>query len=725
MRATLFAARPIAAERVCVAAPALVRNEVAATRPGLAARLTEAALGYQRVLAANPHNAQALIGISLVALATGQIDAAIEMATAATSEAPESAAAWLALGQAFKAKSLKSDEIHAKNGLKSAKNHAKNAFLVVLQLDNTHTAAHIGLGELELDAGCPEKAACEYEIALRCQPGSVAAQMGLGHALACMGHNLEALARYEHALLLHPRLAEAEFAAGFVLARLDRPADAETCYRRALAIRPDFAAAWLNLGNLLREQCREAQAEAALQRAAQLRPDLVPAWLNLALLERERRRPDRAESYLHHALELNPNHVEVLVAWCQFRVSERDPTGAKEWLAKALAADPLHAEAVNMRGILLHNEGCFDEAIVAFELAKSLGSRSAVSNRGNSLLELGLDAEALEAHLAAVELDPDSAGTLYNLALTRLRLGDWPRGWPEYEARWRFREVHRKPRTFVQPRWQGEQIEGRRVLLHAEQGLGDTIQFCRYAALVAQHGGRIVLQVQALVVRLLRSLPIVQSGLAEISVLGEPAPDFDLECPLMSLPAVFRSTVESVPWSGAYLAADPDLIESKSWQFPNSGFGPRIGLAWAGNPRYRSDAQRSMNLETLIPLLERVKTKGANWISLQKGEAAGQLNRLPAHLSVADGSGTDRDLAETAALLATLDLVITTDTCIAHLAGAMAKPVWILLPHLADWRWMQRIETTPWYPTARLFRQRSPGNWAEVLERVAAELNSA
>jgi len=224
--------------------------------------------------------------------------------------------------------------------------------------------------------------------------------------------------------------------------------------------------------------------------------------------------------------------------------------------------------------------------------------------------------------------------------------------------------------------------------------------------------------VQPAAERLMRSLPVVRAGLAETGVLGTEQ-QFDCECPLLSLPAVFGTTVETVPWPGAYLSADPELAQEKRAEFPDVTTGPRVGLAWAGNPRYKADALRSMRLETLLPLL---RTAGFSWVSLQKGEAAEQLGCLPDDVVVRDGSSRERDLAETAALMTMLDLVITTDTCIAHLAGAMGKPVWILLPHLSDWRWMQETESTPWYPTARLFRQKAPGDWAGVVARVIAEL---
>jgi tetratricopeptide (TPR) repeat protein len=507
---------------------------------------------------------------------------------------------------------------------------------------------------------------------------------------------------------------------------MGKPDQAEARYRRALTLRPDFAAAWVNLGSLLREQGREVYAEAALLRAVELRSDLISGWVNLAILARERRRPAEAEAYLRKAFALNPGQVETLVAWCQFRAAERDPAGAWQWLRWALAREPDNAEAVNMHGILLNNDGRFQEAIEVFERAEVLGSRAAPSNRGNSLLDLGRMDEALRAHELAVERDPNNPGALYNLSLTRLRLGDWLQGWPGYESRWRFREVHRSPRTFSQPRWQGEALNGRHILLHAEQGLGDTIQFCRYVSMVADRGGQVILLVQPPVERLMVSLASVRAGVAQTALLGATPPDFDLECPLLSLPALFGTTVETVPWMGAYLGADPALVVEKRVQFPHVRMRdsfcaqPRVGLCWAGNPRYKADRQRSVRLATLLPLL---RASGITWISLQKGTAAEELAVLPGDVILWDGSSSDRDLAETAALIATLDLVITTDTSIAHLAGAMAVPVWILLPHLSDWRWMQQTTSTPWYPTAQLFRQSAPGDWARLINNVINQLS--
>ncbi len=679
-------------------------------------RLSELALGYQHVLTQEPANLRAMVGMSLVAMASGQREAAVQMATAAVRIAPSAIHAWIAMGQALTAVS-RFDE-------------AERAYAEALRIDGGEPLARLGLGELHLAQGKPAEAVAEFEQALARRPSWVAAHLGLGNALARLGRNADALASYERARELAPRSAETHFAAGFVLARLRRTADAEVRYRRALFLRPDFAAAWLNLGVLLREQGRDQAAEAALRRAGALRPELISVWLNLALVERERGNLDAAEKHLQQAIDLDPAQQETLIARCQLCVARRDLPPAWEWLRRAQALDLKCGEAHNMEGILLHLAGRYEEAIASFERAELLGHNGAASNRGNSLLELGHMEEMLRAHELAVQREPESSGAHYNLALTQLRLGDWKRGWAEYESRWTFREVHRRRRDFKQPRWQGEPLDGRRVLLHAEQGLGDTIQFCRYAALVAARGGVPVLAVQEPVERLMHSLAVVKSGAAEVMSLGRGLVQsrvpfdgvrFDCEYPLMSLPAIFGTTVETVPWHGAYLGADAEEVAWKWREFPALATRPRIGLAWAGNPRYKADAQRSTNIATLLPLLRTIK---ADWISLQKGEAAGQIAEIATEISLRDGSSCDRDLAEAAALIATLDLVITTDTSIAHLAGAMGKPVWILLPRTADWRWMEGVEATPWYPTARLFRQHRRGDWEAVVMRILADLRS-
>ena len=583
--------------------------------------------------------------------------------------------------------------------------------------------ARLGLGRVALAAGRPKEAIEEFELALRRQPALVAAHIGIGNALAMMMRNEEALARYEQALALRPRLPEAEFAAGFVLARMGKQKEAETRYRRALVLRPDFAAAWINLGSLLREQGREVYAEAALRAPSSCARIWSPAGSTWRFWSASATVPPRLKPICARPLR------SIRSRWRRWWPGASSAPPSATWPAPGSGCAGLWRASRITQKPSTCTAFCSTGRAASRRRSQSLNrprlsaSTAAASNRGNSLLDMGRMEEGSARAGASRRARSLSHGARYNLALTRLRLGDWQQGWPEYEARWRFREVHRSPRVFSQPRWQGEALNGRRILLHAEQGLGDTIQFCRYVSLVGARGGRIIFQVQQPTLRLMRSFAAVRAGLVEVVPLGVSLPEFDWECPLMSLPAVFRTTIETVPWSKAYLDADPALVEEKWKEFSalqSSTRSLRVGVAWAGNPNYKADRQRSVKLSTLLPLL---RTTGVTWISLQKGPPAEEIVSLPEDIKVQDGSSRDRDLAETAALVATLDLVITTDTCIAHLAGALAKPVWILLPHLADWRWMQQTETTPWYPTARLFRQHAPSDWAGVLECVIGKLN--
>lgn len=673
----------------------------------LTGRLTEVAAGYQQVLMKNPNDAKALLGMGLVAIASGQAAAAVQMAEAGVRAAPQMGAGWVTLGQALKAARRWAE--------------AEEAYRKAIALDSMDPLARQGLGELYLARERSEEAIFEFQLALRRQPLMPAALMGMGNALAMQNKNAEAFDFYERVLARVPHEPEAEFSAGFVLSRMGRKKEAIQRYRRAVRRKPDFASAWMNLGCLLHDEGQDLLAETSLLQAVELRPDMINGWLNLALLERDRKQPEKAEEYLRKAFALDPNFVDTAVTWCQLRSTEEDTAGAWSWLRWAMLRESDHAEAWNMQGILLHREKLFEKAVESFARAEQLGHKAAISNHANTLLDLGRMNEALEAHKRAVAAAPECAGAIYNLALTRLRLGEWNPGWREYEARWQFREVHSKPRVFRQPRWKGEPLNGEPVLLHAEQGLGDSIQFSRFAALVAARGGRPLLMVQDQVERLMGSLDAVRAGTVVQAIAGQPAPEFAYECPLMSLPAVFETTPETVPWTGAYLSAEPELVAEKWRQFPAEGRGPRVGIAWAGNPRYKADGQRSMRLERMLPLLER---PGFEWISLQKNGAEEQIAALPTRVRVVDGASQEKNLAETAALIATLDMVVTTDTCIAHLAGAMAKPVWILLPYMSDWRWMQKIETTPWYPTARLVRQRREGDWDDVLERVAQAIKA-
>ncbi|MDR3511696.1 MAG: tetratricopeptide repeat-containing glycosyltransferase family protein [Caulobacteraceae bacterium] len=443
------------------------------------------------------------------------------------------------------------------------------------------------------------------------------------------------------------------------LLRAGRFVEAEAVCRRILAGRPGHAETLNNLANILEELDRKAEAEVAYRQAIEARPDFAAAHYNLGLLLQAERRLEAAEAAYRDALAVRPDLVQ----------------------------------AHNNRGAALRDLRRLDEALAAFE--------------------------------AAVRLRPDYADAQFNLAMCRLAMGDYARGWAQYEWRWRIRQAWAARPAPPQLPWLGrEPVAGQTILLRAEQGLGDTLQFCRYAPLVADLGARVVLEVQPGLERLLARL----AGVGQVVTQGGRWPAFDRHAPLMSLPLALGTELESVPAATPYLSADPEA--AAQWGRRLAGPpGLRVGLVWAGASRPDQpiaagvDRRRSLSLDALAPL---AAVRGARFFSLQKGVAAGQLADAARRgwdgPAIADHTAALNDFADTAALVANLDLVISCDTSVAHLAGAMGKPVWILSRFDGCWRWLSGRDDSPWYPTARLFRQAAPGDWPEVVARVAAAL---
>jgi hypothetical protein len=334
------------------------------------------------------------------------------------------------------------------------------------------------------------------------------------------------------------------------------------------------------------------------------------------------------------------------------------------------------------------------------------------NNLGNVLRKQAHYAEARQSYDQALALRPGYVEALWNRSLLELLLGNYAEGWRDYEVRSR-RTINR-PREFTQPLWRGEPLGGARILLHSEQGLGDTLQFLRYAPRVQAAGGTVLLLVppglQPLVAPLL--------GASDRVFSEESLPPFDLQCPLMSLPLAFQTALDSIPAEIPYLTVPGDAL-SRAENFPWPSEGLRVGLVWSGNPQHANDRFRSMRPETLAPLLS---LEHIHFFSLQVGVSAEGLENLPA--CVTDLRPFITDMADTAALVSHLDLVITVDTAVAHLAGALAQPTWLLLPFAPDWRWLTAREDSPWYPTMRLLRQRQFGDWQSVMQRVRVELSA-
>jgi hypothetical protein len=396
------------------------------------------------------------------------------------------------------------------------------------------------------------------------------------------------------------------------------------------------------------------------------------------------------------------------------------PAEALAAFDRALQLKPDFAEALSNRGLVLHELDRLDEALAAYDRSLQLRPDLADShaNRGNALQELGRHEEALAAYGRALAAWPGHEAIYLNESLSRLVTGDLAGGWPRYEWRWQHNSELPPARQFAEPLWLGrEPIAGRTILVYAEQGLGDTIQFCRYARLLAERGATVLLRVQPPLVALLQGL----EGVSLVFGAGEAPPPFDVHCPLLSLPLAFGTTLETIPPGGAYLRPTGATFAGRlaAWGARLGATDrPRVGLVWSGNVHHKNDRNRSIPLQAFAA----IASPRARFIALQNEIRDADRAVLAQRGDIEWHGDALVDFAETAALVAQLDLVISVDTSVAHLAAAMGKPVWLLLPLNPDWRWLLGREDSPWYESMRLFRQTRRAAWGDVLERVGEEL---
>lgn len=489
---------------------------------------------------------------------------------------------------------------------------------------------------------------------------------------------------------------------------------------KAARQKPDDVECWTRLGNILAFLQRPTEAIASLEQALRLSPVYWPAVYSYAIFLFSRERFEDALVALNRFDERQPDHAPAVQAraWALYNLKRLEEALSEGRRAQVLA--PENADISYITGLVLQKLARHEEALEQFNRSVSLTPDyiDALHNAATELTELQRFDEALEVYCRIKEIDPDNALADWNASLIQLLHGDFADGWQRREARWKVPTLVGTARypKFAKPMWRAERnIAGKTILVCADEGLGDTIQFVRYLPMLASLGARVILLPQEQLYPLLAEFPGVSQCLPDMKA---GLPPIDLHCPIMSLPWAFGTTLESIPAATSYLPL-PTAARVQAWQ---DRLGPRatlrIGLVWAGNPQHWNDHNRSIPLQTLL----RIIVPGATFVSLQKDPRPEDKAMLRERSDIVELTGHLADFAETAALISCLDLVITVDTSVAHLAAALGCPTWILLSAVPDWRWLLDRDDSPWYPTARLFRQTTAGDYEGVVGRMRAEL---
>lgn len=589
---------------------------------------------------------------------------------------------------------------------------ARDLYKSVLAREPREPAALHGLALMAVDEGLPEKALPFLITCLKIAPDNAVYRTSLGLALMKLGKVHEAAAQFVEAANRAPHLAEPRIHLARALRRLNRRAEALEILTDATGMFLEHADVWIARGQEERLQGKPAAAEASLRRALGLAPGNANVLNDLGVVVRAQGRTAEATSLYRDALTLAPRdpltHGNLGNALTELKQLD----AAEHHLREAVALAPGSVEHRCNLAIFLTAQDRPQEAAVLFRdvLMRAPAHIDAWTNLGVAQLDMGNPTEAEATLRRAIALSPRNAEAHYNLAWVLLLTGQWREGWQEYEWRWRMTRFSSKRRTFAAPAWDGGAIDGT-LLLHAEQGFGDAIQCARYAALAKARCARLILECPKPLVRLFQGLP----GVDEVIAAGAPLPPFDAHTPLMSLPRLFGTTVETVPAAVPYLAAPP---VSPSLALPRTDLR-RIGLVWAGSPDNKIDRRRTIPARLFAPLMEETH---ADFVSLQVGPKAEDVRELPQERLMLVCDGVARDFADTAAVIAQLDLVIGVDTAVIHLAGALNVPVWVLIPKMPDYRWLLGRDDTPWYPSMRLFRQAESGDWGELMWRVRAAL---
>lgn len=675
-------------------------------------RLAEAVEAYRQFLTAEPRNGDALQLLGTALARMGRPAQAVEALSAAAAIKTNNPFLQANLANALNAIGRHADALTCYGSA------------VVLKPD--FAAAHRGRGMTLLQLGQTEDAVRALANAIRLEPNDPTLYNDLGVALERAEQKADALAQFERAIQLNPRFVEAHHNRGLLEAALGRYPQALESLDRALALQPNVAAIHANRGNVLADLGRSEEAIASFDKALSLQPRDELTLRRRGQLLLRLQRPSEALASFDKALALAPQEGEAHFLHGVCLALLQDYEGALQSFDRSLALVPNSPEVLNNRGVALGQLGRHEEALESFAsaIAAAPGYIEAHTNTANTLTTLQRQAEAVQALDRALAIKPQDSYLQWSKARALLSLGDFRNGWPLYESRLQLEHLRSLQRHADLQRWQGwESLEGRTLLVYAEQGLGDTVQFFRYVPLLEARGARVIVEVQPPLLSLLQTAPTR----ARILPFDAPLPPFDLATPLLSLPGLLGTELDTIPDSVPYISADP--ARTASWKDQLRALpGLKVGLTWQGHvetEKHGGYIGRSFGLAAAAPL---AAIPGVTLVSLQKGEAASQRSQVhfgPKVLELTDPQEMGpAEVLDTAALLSALDLVVTTDTFTAHLAGALGVPVWVVLSASPDWRWLTKREDSPWYPTMRLFRQRAAGDWSEVFAQVASELEA-
>ena len=592
---------------------------------------------------------------------------------------------------------------------------AINCYQKAIELNPIFSGPYYNLGETLQDIGQFDEAIGCYKKVIELNPDFAGAYYNLGVILQEKRQFDEAITNYQKVLKLNSNNADTYNNIGIILQEKGLRDEAAVYFRRAIKLNPDFAGAYYNLGVILQEKRQFDEAITNYQKVLKLNSNNADTYNNIGIILQEKGLRDEAAVYFRRAIKLNPDFAGAYYNLGVILQEIGQSDDSIPYYEKAIELNPTCALAYINLGTALQEKGQLDEAVNYYEKAIKFNSTSAMAytNLGHVFEEKTEVDKSITYYQKAIQIDANLVYAHWNLSFAFLLSGKFEQGWEKYEWRWKLKDdVHR---NFSQSLWDGSDIKGRTILLYTEQGLGDMIQFIRYAPLVAQRTGKVIVECQ----KELRSLFQGVEGIHQVITRGEQSPNFDVQCPLLTLPLIFNTALESIPANVPYICVDFKLVEAWRSKINLCNSKLKIGLVWAGRPTHKRDRYRSCPLSEFAPLSS---LNNIIFYSLQKGEASKQARDAPDGMEFIDYTEELNDFSDTAAFIENLDLLISVDTSVAHLAGALGKPVWTLIPFTPDWRWMLNREDSPWYPSMRLFRQPALGDWNSVIKKVLAQI---